>query len=365
MRLLVLEPFDSGSHRAFLDGWLQRTRHQPTRLSLPGRFWKWRMRHAAVTFADWIAQRQEAGEQWDVLWCSSMLNLAELRGLLPNVTRLPTILYFHENQLAYPYRRDETRDRHFTLINLTSALAAEAVWFNSAHNRDSFLDHVPRFLKDMPTRHLRDVPQRIRPKTAIHPPGIDPIEPKPPQPGPLRILWAGRWEHDKNPKTFFYALDRLARRAVPFRLSVVGEQFRRRPEVFDWAGDRFAGFIDHWGYQADATDYAEVLRQSDVIVSTTRHEFFGLAVMEAASAGCLPILPRRLVYPELFDEPGFFYDGSVQDLTNRLMELARAKDEGTFWSADRERAMQLARQYAWDHIAPRLDTAVEQVIANS
>jgi glycosyltransferase involved in cell wall biosynthesis len=87
--------------------------------------------------------------------------------------------------------------------------------------------------------------------------------------------------------------------------------------------------------------------------------------MEAASAGCLPILPRRLVYPELFDEPGFFYDGSVQDLTNRLMELARAKDEGTFWSAGRERAMQLARQYAWDRIAPRLDTAVEQVIANS
>ena len=36
-------------------------------------------------------------------------------------------------------------------------------------------------------------------------------------------------------------------------------------------------------------------------VSTARHEFYGLAVREAIAAGCHPLLPRRVVYPELAD----------------------------------------------------------------
>jgi len=35
------------------------------------------------------------------------------------------------------------------------------------------------------------------------------------------------------------------------------------------------------------------------VLSTARHEFFGIAVVEALLAGCLPWLPDRLSYPEL------------------------------------------------------------------
>ena len=43
------------------------------------------------------------GERWDCLFCSDMLNLAELKGLAPRILgSLPSVLYFHENQLTYP-----------------------------------------------------------------------------------------------------------------------------------------------------------------------------------------------------------------------------------------------------------------------
>jgi len=52
MDVLGLEPYYGGSHRAFLDGWSGASRHSWTVLSLPPRKWKWRMRHASITFAE-------------------------------------------------------------------------------------------------------------------------------------------------------------------------------------------------------------------------------------------------------------------------------------------------------------------------
>ena len=55
MRILALEPYYGGSHRAFLDGWVAHSRHEWTVLELPAYKWKWRMRHAAITLADRVA----------------------------------------------------------------------------------------------------------------------------------------------------------------------------------------------------------------------------------------------------------------------------------------------------------------------
>lgn len=39
-----------------------------------------------------------------------MLNLCELVALRPDLAALKKVLYFHENQLVYPVRRDQDRD---------------------------------------------------------------------------------------------------------------------------------------------------------------------------------------------------------------------------------------------------------------
>ena len=349
MRILALEPYYGGSHRAFLDGWSAAGRHEWTILSLPAYKWKWRMRHAAVTFAEEVRGRCARGERWDLLLGSDMLNLAEFLGLAPREIRdLPSLLYFHENQLTYPVRVEMERDYQFAMTNMTSALAAGAVWFNSAFHRDSFLQALEAFLNRMPDHQPFEAVARIRAKAEVFPPGVGVFAPRGARTdGPLRILWAARWEHDKNPEEFFEAIRRLKDRQVPFRISVIGEQFREVPEVFARARQDLADHIDRWGYQGSQTrrnafgdpppqrsDYEAALREVDVFVSTATHEFFGLSAVEATLAGAYPLVPHRLAYPEVFEHsrdrsaPAVFYEGGPPALADRLADLAARLGQG-------------------------------------
>ena len=58
--------------------------------------------------------------------------------------------------------------------------------------------------------------------------------------------------------------------------------------------------VEQWGRLQDRNDYLTLLARADVVVSTARHEFYGVAVLEAAWLGCFPLLPASLVYPELY-----------------------------------------------------------------
>lgn len=359
MQILALEPYDGGSHRSFLDGWIAASRHQWTRVGLPAHHWKWRMRHAALTLADVVRRQVEQGAHWDVVVASDMLDLAEFAGLVgPAVHGLPRVVYFHENQLTYPVRHTDPRDLHFAFTNLASALAADAVWFNSAYHRQRFLTALDELLRRMPDDSLADAVMRIAPKASVEPPGIESFPSRGPRPpGPLRVLWAARWEHDKNPDDLFRAVEILTRRQVSFRLSVIGEQFRRVPTVFPWAQERFASLIDRWGFQATREEYRAALAEADVIVSTAEHEFFGISVVEALAAGCRPVLPRRLAYPEILAPLGpaaeaYFYDGSPEALAEHLAPLA---ENPAALAADRPALLAAVARYAWPERAAAMD----------
>ncbi len=371
MRILALEPYYGGSHKAFLDGWSAHSRHEWTVLGLPAFKWKWRMRHSAYTLAEQVRERLAAGEQWDLLLCTDMLDLATFYGLAPRELRaLPSVAYFHENQLTYPVRCESERDYHFGYTNMTTGLTATRVWFNSAFNRDSFLEALPAFLKRMPDHQPLEVVERIRAKSEIRPQGVREMPQRGArQPGPLRILWAARWEHDKNPQLLFDALEELKSRGVDFRVSVVGGQFRDVPAVFAWAADHFRDHIDRWGYQKTRAEYEAALREADVVVSTADHEFFGVSVVEAIAAGALPVLPRRLAYPEILgamdpaDAGLFFYEGGAGGLGGRLEMLAGRLQAGDLWQGDPRRGRRAVRRFTWPVLAPQLDQACESFSA--
>jgi len=368
MNILALEPYYGGSHKAFIDGLSKLSRHKWTTLALPAHKWKWRMRHSAITFASQAAKLTEEGQSWDLLFCSDMLNLAEFAGLVPaQIARLPKVIYFHENQLTYPVRVEDERDYQFAMTNLTSALAADAVWFNSQFHADSFLDALARFLKSMPDHQPTEAIEKIRSKSSIRPPGIADFPSRcGREPGPLRILWAARWEHDKNPEDFFEALGILKAGNVPFKISVIGESFRDKPDVFEQARLEFSSHIERWGYQQSRDDYQRALSEADVIVSTANHEFFGIGVVEAVAAGAYPLVPNRLSYPEILglgriDGAGrFFYDGTAADLADKLRLLAARVEKGSLWPAAVTPAI-LTGRFKWRSLATRYDDALEQV----
>ncbi|MDZ7642166.1 MAG: DUF3524 domain-containing protein [Desulfurivibrio sp.] len=361
-QILALESYHGGSHRRFLD---DLRRHLAPGchfelLSLPARGWKWRMRLAALFFARQLTAATEAGRirPGGRILCSSLLDVAALRGLLPAAwQRVPICLYFHENQFAYPVRHASHRDLQFALTNYTAALAADRVAFNSAHNRETLLWGCRKLLKRAPDmKELVGGVEEIAAKSEVLPPGlelaaVDQAAPEQPEPvttdtanQPPVILWNHRWEYDKQPELFFAALRQLAADNFPFRLIMAGEGGNARDELFTRARRDLAPWIRHWGYAPRRQDYLRLLHQADVVVSTAAHEFFGLAVLEAVRAGCRPLLPARLAYPEIY--PARYLYGDDSKLVSALKAACRA---GRLEPAE---ARRLTAAYDWPRLVP-------------
>ena len=101
MKIALLEPFFSGSHQQWAEGLLKHSTHEIKIFSLPGRYWKWRMYGGAVALA---RQFLEDSFQPDLLLATDMLDLTTFLSLTRSKTAfLPTVIYFHENQITYPW----------------------------------------------------------------------------------------------------------------------------------------------------------------------------------------------------------------------------------------------------------------------
>jgi glycosyltransferase involved in cell wall biosynthesis len=344
-RVLALEPYYGGSHRAVLDeltGALAATdpAWEVEAYTLPARKWKWRMRGSAIVLAQRAREAWDAGERWELVFASTFVNLAEFRALAgPGVGSLPTIVYFHENQLLYPNRHTAEWDLQFPLTNIVSALAADRCVFNTRWNLDGFLGEIPGFFKQFPDHLPRGVAPAIAAKSEVLAPPFDPqvfdvalataaganagaidstarSAPRGPRP---RVVWPHRWEHDKDPDTFFRVVTRLAAEGLDFEVAVAGQEFKDRPEVFAAAAAVLGDRLVHHGEPQSRDAYARLLASSDVAVSTAVNEFFGLAMLEACYSGCYPLVPDRLAYPELY--PTEFRYEDEEGLTARLRAL--------------------------------------------
>ena len=329
------------------------------------------MRHSSHTLADEVNTRCAAGESWDILFCSDMLNLPEFLGFVnPAVRDIPSVVYFHENQLTYPVRQESERDIHFGYTNYLTALAAGIVWFNSDFHRRSFLAAVRDLLGRMPDNADMRAVDRIEAASKVMPQGIGRI-PLAEQRRPTvpRIVWAARWEHDKNPELFFEALFTLDAASLDFELSVLGEQFEDTPPIFDKARKRLAKHIVTWGFQASREKYLRELASADIFVSTANHEFFGVSAVEAIAAGCYPLLPNRLAYPEVIGDAAnpeadqFFYDGLLDQLSVRLTELLEKCRRGTLWTeASRQYLVNRIDSFRWSQLAKKFDDEIELLV---
>ncbi|MEM9773097.1 MAG: DUF3524 domain-containing protein [Chloroflexota bacterium] len=309
MKILLLSPYHSGSHKAWAEGYQKYSTHQVEILSLPGQLWKWRMHGAAVT----LAQRFWNGDfEPDLIVTDDMLDLPTFIALTRRrLAHVPVSLYMHENQLTYPLPKNKgpmrrnmgVRERQYVLINWKSMLSADHVFFNSHYHRNILLQELPVFLRHYPDNSEEASVERIRAKSSVLPVGIEfskpPVKTMPNQP-PL-ILWNQRWEFDKNPAEFFAVLRQLKKEGGQFQLAVCGESFQKAPEAFVRAEEEFTDEIVHFGF-ADRLTYEKILARTDIVISTARHEFFGISVLEAIHAGAMPFLPNRLSYPELIPE---------------------------------------------------------------
>ncbi|MFW5965882.1 MAG: tRNA-queuosine alpha-mannosyltransferase domain-containing protein [Persicimonas sp.] len=331
MRVLVLSAYDAASHRRWHRHLRERLADFDWRvLTLPPRHFRWRIRGNSLWWA--VREREVLCEPWDVVVATSMVDLSALRGFVPSICEADNLLYFHENQFAYPKSSRQHQNQSPAVVNLYAAACADRIAFNSTYNLCSFLDGARAFLDLMPDHAPASVVERIEAHSRVIPvPLSDELfvddRRADEDARPLSIVWNHRWEYDKAPERFFRALFELSDRECAFRLHVLGQRFRSHPEIFDRARQRLADHIDTFGYVEDRDEYLAILADSDLVVSTSLHEFQGLAMLEAIALGCRPLAPDRLAYPDYVPERWRFSsfpedaEREVAVLADRLAKL--------------------------------------------
>ncbi len=356
--ILALEPWYSGAHRAFLDGLVAHSRHRWHLLTLPGRFWKWRQTGSGLTLGQKaLAERPPA----DLIFASDFVHLPDFLGVTRRLYRqTPSLLYFHENQLVYPLSEHHQLDRAYPLANLSGAAVADHLLFNSGYHQQAFFEAAETVLAASPDHAPKGLVTALAQRSGVLPVGVDWYElagDRPPRSGPLTLLWNHRWEHDKNPEELFETLMALDRQGADFRLLVAGESYQRQPSVFERVKQQLAHRIDHWGYLPDRAEYVALLQRADVVMSLAHHDFFGLSVVEAMAAGCLPLLANRLNYPDLAGSmgPGCLV-GDGAELKQRLKTLCNDPDR----ARDHESSAQV-RRFDWGQVAPAFDRLFVQI----
>lgn len=308
--------------------------------------------------------RQLAHEEGapDVILASDMVDLPGFLGHAgPALGNPRTVLYMHENQITYPLSPTARDDLAYAYMNWSSMVVADEVWFNSEHHRRAVFDAIPGFLRHFPDHRHNSLIDGTRENSRVVPVGVelswldqDAVKEDPPL-----VIWNQRWEYDKDPVRLFGALGRLSASGADFRLAICGENFRNIPVEFEDAKSRLAKHIVHYGY-AERDHYEWLLNRASIVVSTARHEFFGVAAVEAMAAGAVPVFPHDLSYPELIPREAhqsvlYETDAELDLLLSTLVQDRTMREElAAVISPTMER-------YSWETVTPLYDSTLSRL----
>ncbi|XP_053925451.1 glycosyltransferase-like domain-containing protein 1 isoform X9 [Cuculus canorus] len=317
MSVLLIEAFYGGSHKQLMDLLQEELQDDCVLCTLPAKKWHWKARTAALYFMQTVPT-------------STNYRFMPQHKL----ARLEKIIGVKRNGDAYPLEDLPGQEKSRTLGGLMR---------NSKAHRESGLCEAQPGLH---TTQREDLPSPLRALARLN--KSDASESTNPcqeeeedkqhltfnisnilsgedyQQRPLHIAWPHRWEHDKDPETFFKVLLKLKEKDLPFHVSVLGEAFTEIPDIFSEAKKALGSSVLHWGYLPSKDDYFQALCMADVVISTAKHEFFGVAMIEAVYCGCYPLCPKALVYPEIF--PAEYLYSTPEQLFKRLQNFCKRPD---------------------------------------
>jgi hypothetical protein len=162
---------------------------------------------------------------------------------------------------------------------------------------DAFFSKLPGFLKMMPDFRPKWVVDEIRSRAGCFIPGVRSKGCARGGPSPFEAA-ADHLESPlgirQKPQRLFSGVGRNGKPGSRFPFGPSGREFSKRPKEFTTPESDTAKNC-RLRLRAVKVVYERWLKEGTVVVSTARQENFGISMVEAISAGCIPLLPRRLV----------------------------------------------------------------------
>jgi glycosyltransferase involved in cell wall biosynthesis len=356
--ILVLEPWYRGSHRKWLDGWRSTSKHQINIIEGPDTGWRRSLLISPAHFAEAIA---ESSAPIDALVASTPIDLATVMGLLdPGISRPPTLLYMHESQIGYPPGPKGGRAHGGIINDWRSIFAADRVAVATRFHEGVLMKQMPPFVEQLIEGAGAKLENKLS-KIELLPVGIDTSRLAPTTvTGPLKVMWNHRWSYDKGPGEFAHALSVLAGEGHEFDVYALGEVERSGRRAYERLLNQLNDRVILCGYQEEDA-YLRALCQSDLVVSSAQHDFFGLAVAEAIAAGARPLLPQRLAYPEIVPEAlraVLLYETGLIEALRSVLTTPRE-----LLHQHRSTTMAHVSAFNWSKLAPKYDDLIDDMIA--
>lgn len=177
------------------------------------------------------------------------------------------------------------------------------------------------------------------------------------------LIYFGRWSENKGIPTAIALLARLLRREPGWRLIIAGREYDYDvPQLWRRiAAQGLVGSVELVPHPTDA-ELATLIGQASYFICLSRHEGFGLAAIEAMSAGLIPVLSDIPPFRHLVERSGLgvlVHDGREDEAAAWLVEAHRC------WRntlpARRARAMAFTEPYDWRHVAVRYQRVYDEL----
>lgn len=168
------------------------------------------------------------------------------------------------------------------------------------------------------------------------------------------LIYFGRWSENKGLLQTLHFFKHLVARAPGWRLIIAGREY-------DHTQATLAAYVAAQGLSANVTLVANpseqaligLIGQSSYFICLSRHEGFGIAPIEAMSAGLTPILSDIPPFRSLIEQAGV---GILQDhgLEQSVEALIAMHQQGEVKYASRRAIVRaFVERYNWKHIADK------------
>ena len=178
------------------------------------------------------------------------------------------------------------------------------------------------------------------------------------------LMYFGRWSSNKGLLPALSMFAELHREHPEWRLIIAGREYDHSLAELTEASQKL-GIADAVTFSANPSDseIQELLRQASYFLCLSRHEGFGIAPIEAMSAGLTPVLSSIPPFQRLVNESGlgFCFDPDTQQ-KNAISQLLHMHSQGE--SAYQNRvttARSFATRYAWPQVADRYLALYDQL----